>query len=226
MAVDAAAAVGSLRTLGVGAASACSGNDARLSNARPPTAHKSTHEAGGADAIKLDDLAAPDNNSDLNASLTAHGLMPILSGVAGQFFDSLGGQSVPVVGALTYLYATGSSGSTSSTTLVTRATQVFPAGTWAIWAYIETDADWVGEPLARVRLYNQTDLATLVDGMHDQYFFSSGSDSTAFHPRTMFGGVATFATPKAIVLQTCRHSATPFFTVYWQSPSIFGVKVG
>jgi hypothetical protein len=36
--------------------------------------HNARHESGGADAIKLDDLAAPDNNTDLNASITAHGL--------------------------------------------------------------------------------------------------------------------------------------------------------
>ena len=38
-------------------------------------AHASNHESGGADAIKLDDLAAPDDNTDLNAGTTAHGLL-------------------------------------------------------------------------------------------------------------------------------------------------------
>ena len=56
------------------------GNDTRLNNARTPVSHHTTHESGGADAIKLDDLAAPDNNTDLNASTTAHGLMPKLDG--------------------------------------------------------------------------------------------------------------------------------------------------
>jgi hypothetical protein len=37
--------------------------------------HATRHQSGGADAIKLDDLAAPDANTDLNASTTAHGLM-------------------------------------------------------------------------------------------------------------------------------------------------------
>ena len=32
------------------------GNDSRMSNARTPTAHKTTHQSGGSDAIKLDDL--------------------------------------------------------------------------------------------------------------------------------------------------------------------------
>src|SRR5690606_16505115 len=34
-------------------------NDSRLSNARTPTAHASSHQSGGSDAIKLDDLATP-----------------------------------------------------------------------------------------------------------------------------------------------------------------------
>jgi hypothetical protein len=60
LAVDAAAATGSLRTLGAGAAQAAAGNH--------------NH--------KLDDLAAPDDNTDLDATAAAHGLLPKLSGVA------------------------------------------------------------------------------------------------------------------------------------------------
>jgi hypothetical protein len=59
MAVDAAAATGSLRTLGTGAAQAAAGNDSRLSDARTPTAHATTHKSGGSDAIRLDEFAAP-----------------------------------------------------------------------------------------------------------------------------------------------------------------------
>ena len=58
--VDAAAATGSLRTLGTGAAQA----------------------AAGSHNHKLDDLLAPDDNTDLNATAAAHGLLPKLSGVA------------------------------------------------------------------------------------------------------------------------------------------------
>lgn len=43
--------------------------------------HHARHELGGADAIKLDDLAEPDaSNSDLNVSTSRHGLFPTLSG--------------------------------------------------------------------------------------------------------------------------------------------------
>ena len=37
--------------------------------------HKTRHQSGGADAIKIDDLAAGDDNTDLNASTSKHGLM-------------------------------------------------------------------------------------------------------------------------------------------------------
>jgi hypothetical protein len=41
----------------------------------PPSGHKTTHQAGGSDAIKLDDLTTPDDNTDLNASNSRHGLV-------------------------------------------------------------------------------------------------------------------------------------------------------
>jgi hypothetical protein len=37
--------------------------------------HGSTHASGGADELKLDDLATPDDNSDLNATTLNHGLL-------------------------------------------------------------------------------------------------------------------------------------------------------
>jgi hypothetical protein len=45
-------------------------------------AHHTSHEEGGSDEIKLDDLATPDNNTDLNASAARHGLLLALSGVS------------------------------------------------------------------------------------------------------------------------------------------------
>lgn len=50
--------------------------DARNTNARTPSAHATSHRSGGSDAIKLDDLAAPDDNTDLDVSITKHGLAP------------------------------------------------------------------------------------------------------------------------------------------------------
>jgi hypothetical protein len=42
----------------------------------PDPAHAIRHQLGGLDAIKLDDLAAPDDNTDLDASTSKHGLFP------------------------------------------------------------------------------------------------------------------------------------------------------
>lgn len=47
----------------------------------PAQTHATQHKSGGSDAIKIDDLAAPDDNTDLNASASAHGLQAKLSGL-------------------------------------------------------------------------------------------------------------------------------------------------
>jgi hypothetical protein len=63
-----------------------------------PATHASTHVSGQADAIKLDDLAAPDNNTDLNVSASFHGLCPKAPAIATQFLNGLsGGWTVPNV---------------------------------------------------------------------------------------------------------------------------------
>lgn len=52
--------------------------------------HSSRHESGGADAIKLDDLAAPDDNTDLDVSVTTHGLCPKAPNAAAQYLNGVG----------------------------------------------------------------------------------------------------------------------------------------
>lgn len=49
--IDAAAGTASLRTLGTTSTSAAAGNDSRFSDARVPTAHASSHAAGGSDPL-------------------------------------------------------------------------------------------------------------------------------------------------------------------------------
>ena len=51
-----------------------------------PSAHAATHVSGGSDAVKLDDLAVPDDNTDLNVSSARHGLFPKLPGGSTNFF--------------------------------------------------------------------------------------------------------------------------------------------
>jgi len=60
-----------------------------------PDSHHTTHEAGGLDAIKLDDLASPDDNTDLNVSTSAHGLCPKLPNNSNQFLNGVGSWAVP-----------------------------------------------------------------------------------------------------------------------------------
>jgi hypothetical protein len=50
-------------------------NQARGDARYAQLAHAARHVSGGADAIKIDDLAAGDDNTDLNASTSKHGLM-------------------------------------------------------------------------------------------------------------------------------------------------------
>lgn len=74
--------------------------DSRLSDARTPTGHKSTHETGGSDSIKLDDLASPDDNTDLNASTSKHGLLPKLAGGTADYLRADGTWSTPSGGSV------------------------------------------------------------------------------------------------------------------------------
>jgi hypothetical protein len=53
-----AAATPSIRALGTGSTDACAGNDSRLSDARTPSAHKTSHATGGSDALTAADVGA------------------------------------------------------------------------------------------------------------------------------------------------------------------------
>ena len=114
---------GSQQTYGTAVNTACQGNDARLSDARTPTAHVASHKTGGSDAIKLDELAAPTDITTLNASITAHGLLPKLSNSSAQFLNGVGAWAAPGGGADPWTYATLASDFTT-----TSATAVDVAG--------------------------------------------------------------------------------------------------
>lgn len=57
---------------------------------RSRATHATTHESGGTDPIKLDNLAAPNDNTDLNATTSAHGLLKKLSNVSTEFLNGQG----------------------------------------------------------------------------------------------------------------------------------------
>lgn len=64
------------KSVGTTAGTVAAGDDSRFTDSRTPTAHAASHWSGGSDAIKLDDLAAPDDNTDLDVTTSAHGLVP------------------------------------------------------------------------------------------------------------------------------------------------------
>lgn len=95
---------GSQQVYGSALDTACQGNDSRLSDARMPTAHATSHKSGGADAVKLDELAAPTDVTTLNVSTTAHGLCPKLPGGTSTFLRADGAYAAPGGGSDPWIY--------------------------------------------------------------------------------------------------------------------------
>ena len=76
----------------------CVANQWRCTNISPDPnigSHADTHELGGSDAIKLDDLAIPDDNVNLDASITRHGLLKRLDNDPSHYLDGQGAWTVP-----------------------------------------------------------------------------------------------------------------------------------
>jgi hypothetical protein len=71
-------------------------------------AHASRHKSGGADAIKLDELAAPTDVTTLNATTSAHGLLKKLGGGTTNFLRADGTWAAPAGGGAALIRATGS----------------------------------------------------------------------------------------------------------------------
>lgn len=98
-------------------------------------AHKTTHENGGGDAIKLDDLAAPDDNTDLDFDTSKHGLVPKGTDV-GDFlkddgsWDAAGGSVSPrdsETKTANYVLQAGDGGKTIEMDNAAARTFTFPA---------------------------------------------------------------------------------------------------
>ena len=60
-----------------------------------PLPHAATHKTGGSDSIKLDEFATPDDNTNLDATTSEHGLLKKLSGNASEFLNGAGNWAVP-----------------------------------------------------------------------------------------------------------------------------------
>jgi len=61
-------------------------------------AHATSHKSGGADSIKLDELASPTDNTNLNVSTSAHGLAPKAPNDTAKFLRGDGTWAVPTGG--------------------------------------------------------------------------------------------------------------------------------
>jgi len=84
--------------------------------------HASEHQSGGTDEIKLDDLGAPDDNTDLNVSITKHGLTPKAPNDASKFLDGTGSWSTPSGSGSAITLDLGDDGGDDSTDLTEIAT--------------------------------------------------------------------------------------------------------
>ena len=67
-------------------------------NAYARLTHAEAHAPTGSDPLKLDGLADPDDTTELDASISKHGLLPKLSGNGGEYLDGSGNWSRPSVG--------------------------------------------------------------------------------------------------------------------------------
>jgi hypothetical protein len=80
---------------GTTATSTESGTSTTTSSGAGLGLHATHHQSGGIDPIKLDDLATPDDNADLNASTTRHGLLRKLNNDSDYFLDGTGNWAIP-----------------------------------------------------------------------------------------------------------------------------------
>ena len=62
-----------------------------------PKAHAASHKSAGGDPVKLDELKAPDDNTNLDVSITKHGLVPKGTNV-GDFLKDDGSWDTPAGG--------------------------------------------------------------------------------------------------------------------------------
>jgi hypothetical protein len=77
--------------------------------------HKSQHQSGGVDPIKLDDLDTPDDNTDLNATTGRHGLLRKLDNDPAHYLDGQGNWTTPPIGPTVCKLTSDAAGITSTT---------------------------------------------------------------------------------------------------------------
>ena len=115
-------------SFGTAAGTVCQGNDSRLSNARTPTAHASTHVAGGSDAFAQGGISQTQVSSTLG--------YPDLSGDVGYLMQGQNSLASDLAGKASdnhvhgNVTSDGKIGSTSGLPVVTGASGVLQAGSF------------------------------------------------------------------------------------------------
>ena len=138
---------------------------------RDPNAHAPSHQSGGSDAIKLDDLSAPDDNTDLDASTSSHGLMMKFPGGATNFLNADGDFTTAVDQAA--LDAMERSGFPNRTDSTISRTDTSPDRTFRIEPAVSTfDFYVMNEKFTKSSA--QTAQWTDVPGLHYFYFDDNG----------------------------------------------------
>lgn len=173
-----------------------------------PDPHAASHQSGGSDAIKLDDLAAPDDNTDLNVSETKHGLTPKLPGgtdkylrgdgtwatIAGasgtpimeQIWEAMDANADPVDTLITsgsyriFIYM--GSQNANAWKAATNATYTVPVGKKLVVLQVFASGGAPVDTNRDARLFNSTDAAEVVRvnaGAHSGRFSWQGDAATA-----------------------------------------------
>lgn len=178
------------------------------------TDHSARHESAGADAIKLDDLAAPDDNTDLDASTSAHGLLKKLGSDPAKYLDNTGAFTVPgtIAGAASlglapYAYPIGF----VPTTVVTNNAALGAGGG------SRAAAIFVGSPMYLDGVWTRNlDTATARSWRWDLYYQASAASATLTRIATS-NGSGTF-TPTVASNRYLAASGAPVFLqvgLYW-----------
>lgn len=142
-------------------------------------AHASQHASGGSDTIKLDDLATPDDNTDLDATTGRHGLLPKLAGGTSTFLRADGSWATAGGAGASFSDAEGDPANVSdnaadgTSVYAARRDHVHTIGAGVVSSTMLADGAALAEILDDDGTGSLLD-ADLLDGSHASAFATSG----------------------------------------------------
>ena len=147
-------------------------------------AHTAAHASVGADAIKIDDLAAPDDNTDLDFSTSAHGLVPKGTN-AGNFLKDDGSWAAPAGGSGAITREGGSTieATTTSTSLV----DIISAASLSIAAGAPIEVIYVARKTSGVANDANSAFTINATNVGSEKVFSTTNQAEAFVENWLFG---------------------------------------